>query len=148
MAKGKYYIISTVMLLLVTTSLVYSESQEAQSIERKGPYIFSLRSAERNVCEKLSAEPEKESGRFQDGLRPVSVPLSKLKRELGKKVIYKGRDVVATKGLWYLEYPFDTAISALERIDDFRIYLSRMVGGHTDVDVSEDGVNFQIKKRF
>ncbi len=149
MAERKYYIFGAIIFFCFLSNLGYCEPQEVQSVSsKKGQYIFSLRSADRNICEKVSSEPNRESDRFQDGLQPVSISLSKLKKELGKKAIYKGRDVVSEKGLWYLEYPFDTAVSTLEKIDDFRAYLSRMVGGDTDIDVSEDRVNFQIRKRF
>ncbi len=148
MAKGKYYVISLIVVILSFLGVSFGYCGMEESYVLNGKRVFPLRSADKDVCKKINEEPEKDGRRFEDTLVPEPVSISKLERELGKKVVYKGREIAEDKGLWYLEYPFRMAVSAIETLEDFRDYLSRMVNGKTDIELSDDEVSFQIKKKF
>ncbi len=157
MAKRKHYTLGALILVCCALCPLPCWSgeggikpvQDSAAGERRktSKYIFSLRSADLSLERKISSRSVRRTYRFQE-LREEKVSLSRLKREVGKRVIYKGRDIALDKGLWYLEYPLETAVTTLESLDDFRRYLSEKIGADTDIEVSDDGVGFSLKKKF
>ncbi len=124
-----------------------SSGAQAQEVSvRGGRYIVRLSPADQDILGKVRQQVKEELERQRQARRSVS--LSRLKKELGKEALKKGGEIARDHHLWYLTYPVDTAVDTVEGLEDFQRYLSRLVGGETEIEVSDDEVGVFFKKTF
>ncbi len=124
-----------------------TSSGQSQGISvREGGYVIRVKPADQDILGKVREQVRKELERQRQEHKAVS--LSRLKKELGKEALRKGGEIARDHHLWYLTYPVDTAMETVEGLEDFQRYLSRLVGGETEIEVSDDEVGVFFKKTF